>query len=194
MPRTVYPGLESVQDATLRSVLKNVFDMVGALQQQATGIGAVSKPLDTHLDAGTNRLTNVANPVADQDAVTLVHLKRYVEDRLTAVGVIDPSSGQSTVGGDCPETRRRPPMTALDTASMTAAYTASFTGLFGGTPSGVPGSGTNDTGYWVGVSNHYGKFSDGWCRAGWSRYWERKLAGDVTVDPGLGDLPAVYHP
>jgi hypothetical protein len=103
---------------------------------------------------------------------------------------------QTTFTGDptCPDNLKKPPMTALDDVTMTAAYTASFEGLYGRPPTGVPGSGIDDTAYWIGVSNHYGKFSDGWCRAGWSRYWELKLSGADSVDPAFGDVAAFYYP
>ena len=91
-------------------------------------------------------------------------------------------------------TPRRPPMTALDADSMQAAVRASFRGLYGREPSGLPGSGADDVGYWIRVADHFGAFSDGVERAGWSRYWELKLSGAESVDPRLGDIPARFQP
>ncbi len=95
---------------------------------------------------------------------------------------------------DCPAgAPRHPPLTSLDHQSMVAAYTASFRGLYHRDPTGQPGSGVDDTGYWVSTSDHYGQFSDGVCRAGWSAYWEMRLGGASAADPGLGDQPARFQ-
>jgi hypothetical protein len=88
----------------------------------------------------------------------------------------------------------RPPLVALDDASMRAAVIASYTGIYGHPPSGLPGSGAEDVGYWIAISNHYGEFSDHVCRAGWSKYWEEKLRGSDSVNPALGDQPAQFQP
>lgn len=85
-------------------------------------------------------------------------------------------------------------LTALDHTSMLAAYTASYVGLFGHAPSMQPGSGSSDGNYWIAVSDHYGAFSDGVCRAGWNRYWEQKLLGADSLSPSLGDQPAQFQP
>ena len=87
-----------------------------------------------------------------------------------------------------------PPLTGLDAPSMRAAIVASFRGLFGRDPTGVPGSGADDVGYWIAVSDHYGEFSDHIWRAGWSAYWEMKLAGSDSANPALGDQPARFLP
>ncbi len=89
---------------------------------------------------------------------------------------------------------KHPALTALDYTSMTAAIQASHVGLYGRPPTGQPGSGHDDIGYWIAVSDHYGEFSDGICRAGWSAYWEAKLAGSDSVTPSLGDTPARFRP
>jgi len=86
------------------------------------------------------------------------------------------------------------PLTDLDQASMRAAIVASFRGLFGRDPTGLPGSGADDVAYWIAVSDHYGEFSDHIWRAGWSAYWEMKLAGSDSANPALGDQPARFQP
>jgi len=88
----------------------------------------------------------------------------------------------------------RPALTPLDDGYMLAAFTASFRGLFGRDPSMQPGSGSDDGWYWIGVSNHHGAFSDNICRAGWSAYWEEKLAGNDNVPSELADQPARFQP
>lgn len=96
---------------------------------------------------------------------------------------------------ECTPANEHPPLTALDHASMLAAYTASFQGLYGHAPSMQAGSGVEDGNYWIAVSDHYGAFSDGICRAGWSAYWEAKLATNApSASPALGDQPARFQP
>jgi hypothetical protein len=84
-PAAKYPGLSRIQDADLQSVLKNLFDMVGQVQQQVPKIGTVTEPLAAHLDANANQIKAVADPTAPQDAVTLRYLQHYVESRVTSV-------------------------------------------------------------------------------------------------------------
>lgn len=90
---------------------------------------------------------------------------------------------------------KHPALTALDHDSMIAAYSASFRGVFNRNPTLIDGSGYDDGEYWVRVSNHFGEFGDGICRAGWNAYWEQKLACRCdSVDPKLGDQPARFRP
>lgn len=89
---------------------------------------------------------------------------------------------------------KHPTLTALDHASMVAAYEASFRGLKGRAPTWLSGSGADDGNYWIAVSDHYGEYSDGICRAGWNAYMELKLGGSDSVSPALGDQPARFQP
>jgi len=89
---------------------------------------------------------------------------------------------------------KHPTLTALDHESMVAAYTASFRGLKGRAPTWLSGSGADDGNYWIAVSDHYGEYSDGVCRAGWNAYMELKLGGSDSVSPALGDQPARFQP
>jgi hypothetical protein len=94
---------------------------------------------------------------------------------------------------DCPT--KHPALTPLDHSSMIAAYTASYLGLYGHPPSMQAGSGADDGNYWVAVSDHFGEFSDGICRAGWNAYWETKVGTlAASVSPALGDQPARFQP
>jgi alpha-glucuronidase len=53
-------------------------------------------------------------------------------------------------------------------------------------------SGAADIGYWVGLTNHYGQYSDGICRAGWNRYMEKRQQGiEDDVSAADGDSPAI---
>src|SRR6266568_2769341 len=95
-----YSFLTRITDPNVRSAVKVILDRLGAVEQSTQSIGTVSKPLDAHLDANAKRLMNIADPTADQDAVSLHTLKHYVDARLTAAGLIDPSTGQATPPAD----------------------------------------------------------------------------------------------
>jgi hypothetical protein len=85
-------------------------------------------------------------------------------------------------------------LTPLEHPAMEAAYLASFRGLYHRDPTGAPGSGPDDTGWWIRTFDHYGEYSDGICRAGWNLYTELRLAGAGSVAPTLGDESARFQP
>lgn len=115
--------------------------------------------------------------------------------RLLALFLLSCLAPIAATAQECTAANEHPPLTALDHASMIAAYTASFQGLYGRAPSMQAGSGVDDGNYWVAVSDHYGAFSDGICRAGWSAYWETKLGTNApSASPALGDQPARFLP
>jgi len=93
---------------------------------------------------------------------------------------------------DCPV--KHVALTLLDHASMESAYLASFRGIYHRDPTGVPGSGPDDTGYWLSTYDHYGRYSDGVCRAGWNAYTESRLRGLGGSSPEMGDQPALFLP
>lgn len=105
------------------------------------------------------------------------------------------SPAPALAGDDCPPGGvKHAALTGLDHASMEAAYHASFVGIYHREPSGVPGSGPDDTSYWISTFDHYGPYGDSICRAGWNAYTETKLAGADAADPKLGDQPARFQP
>ena len=106
-------------------------------------------------------------------------IKKIIASLIVALGV-----GVSGAYAQCTPSNTHPPTTALDHDSMLAAYTASFVGIFHRPPSMVRGSGYDDGEYWISVSDHFGEFGDGICRAGWNAYWEQKLACQCdSADP-----------
>lgn len=84
-----YNYLTQIRDRATRDTLKGLTDRVNALERSADTIGTVTEPLTDDLNAGSHRLTRVAPPTADTDAVTLRFLKSYVDARLSAAGLID---------------------------------------------------------------------------------------------------------
>ncbi|SRR6266508_3021455 len=94
-----YNFLLRITDSNIRNAIKALTDRVNTLETQAASIGQLTEPLDENLNAANHRLTAVANPTADTDAVTLRYLKTYVEARLSAAGLID-ASGHATTSTD----------------------------------------------------------------------------------------------
>ncbi len=84
-----YNFLTQIRDRSVRDALKSLIDRVNMLETQAATIGTLTKPLDTNLNAANHRLTAIANPTADTDAVNYITLKRYVDARLVASGLTD---------------------------------------------------------------------------------------------------------
>src|SRR5216684_3235952 len=83
-PVSRYPGLDRITDPDTRAVFKAIFDMVGQVQQQIPNIGKVPAPLAAPLNGNNHPLQSIADPVNPQDAVTLRHLQKYVESRITS--------------------------------------------------------------------------------------------------------------
>ncbi len=91
-----YAFLTQIRDRAIRDAVKLALDRITALEAQLTALGTVTAPLETNLDAAGHKLTALANPTADQDAVTLRYLKTYVESRLSAAGLIGPDGQAAT--------------------------------------------------------------------------------------------------
>jgi hypothetical protein len=89
-----YNYLAQIRDSIVRNALKILTDRVTALETQAADIGTLTKPLAMDLDAGSHKLTKVAPPTLDTDAVNLRYLKTYVDARLNAAGLTD-AAGQA---------------------------------------------------------------------------------------------------
>lgn len=79
MAESPYAALAKVKDAQLRAVFKLLLDQIGALQGQAESIGGVTRPLEGALDAAGNRLSVVADPEAEDDAVNLRTLRQMLK-------------------------------------------------------------------------------------------------------------------
>jgi hypothetical protein len=135
-----YALLSRIRDPILRDALKLVQDRITALETQITALGTLTAPLTTNLDAASHRLTALANPTADQDAVTLRYLKTFVENRLTAAGLIGPD-GQAAQPADSDngETARGVADAGADGDIGTGELTAYRAGLIiGGTANEYP--------------------------------------------------------
>lgn len=71
----------------LRKVLTPMFKRLEQLELQAGGIGTVTEPLSSALNANGQRVHTVADPTDAQDAVNLQTLKKYVESALRQKGL-----------------------------------------------------------------------------------------------------------
>lgn len=74
-------NLGSIEDLKTREALKHALDRIGHVETLTEGIGAVARPLSTHLDSNNKRLTQLGEPVDKQDAVTLDYMRKYIEAR-----------------------------------------------------------------------------------------------------------------
>lgn len=78
MAKPATPSFLNSASPELRKVLTPLFQRIVTLETQIAAVGTVSKPLDTHLDANAQRLTNVAEASAGSDVPTLDQMKKYV--------------------------------------------------------------------------------------------------------------------
>lgn len=71
--------LNSIKDKVARDAIRRMLVRLEKSEKLLTQqLGVVSRPLDQHLDANSNLLTNVQDPVSPQDAVTKIYLQKYV--------------------------------------------------------------------------------------------------------------------
>jgi hypothetical protein len=77
-----YHGLSDIKDPATQRTLKLLMDRIGSLEGQAGAIGTVSQPLTAPMNAGSQRITALADPSHPQDAVSLRYLQSYVESRV----------------------------------------------------------------------------------------------------------------
>lgn len=104
-----YPGLNQIPAGPIRDAVKNLFDMVGQIQQQVPQIGKVTAPLAGALQANGNQLKQVAAPTHGQDAVNLDYLRTYVENRVSTAlaasqAATTPTPAPAPPGGEGPIT------------------------------------------------------------------------------------------
>lgn len=96
-----YTGLLSVKDPTTRRVLKVMMDRLNTLEGQVVDLGRVTQPLATPMDAGTQRITTLADPTAEADAVNFRTLKRYVAAAIALnAAPVPPRTGEEDEGDE----------------------------------------------------------------------------------------------
>ena len=77
-----YPYVEQVQDPAAKKALRDAFDKITTLQARVAALEEASLQTGSPVNAGGQRLTNVADPKALQDAVTVAFLRAYVSAQL----------------------------------------------------------------------------------------------------------------
>jgi len=74
-----YSYLSQVQDRAAQAALKAAFDQINALQTQLTQLQAqMLAKSASGIDCGSQRLTNVAPPTSDSDAVTVAVVRQLI--------------------------------------------------------------------------------------------------------------------
>lgn len=79
-----YPYLSQVSDANAQKALKAAFDQLSALVHHVETLEAEVIRNTQALDANRQRVVNVGNPTAEQDAVTVAFLRAFVSAQLEA--------------------------------------------------------------------------------------------------------------
>ncbi len=90
-------GLGQVTDPQLRRVLDLLMRRVSTLETEAARIGSVSQALTQDLQGGHKRVTTIADPTDDLDAVNRRTLHRYVEAAIETA--LDPLTTYTTSTG-----------------------------------------------------------------------------------------------
>lgn len=81
----LYPFLGKITDPHLRMVLKMILDQTANINDQTPSIGKVTQPLDQHLDANSNKVQNLADPTAQQDAATKAYVDKQIYTAIRAM-------------------------------------------------------------------------------------------------------------
>lgn len=75
-----YEGLNRIADEATRAAVKRLFDRVNALETKVTALEAAALQNTANpMDAGGQRLSNLAAPTADSDAVTKSYLREVLQ-------------------------------------------------------------------------------------------------------------------
>lgn len=185
--KRVYPHVNEIGDWPAQQSTRLLWDRLHDLTEQLTAAQATIKSLT---DAHNATVTSVTTLEAHANATLALPQGPLAPAGPGAPSGTGGAGGGGGIGG-CTVTH--PALTPIDDTYLTAAATASFKGIYGRLP--TPGeTGPGDIPYWVSLTDHYGPYSDGVCRAGWNRYMELRMAGQASVDPSFGDVPALYQP
>jgi len=163
-----------------RPIHQAIFDGIGA-GGTGTSVGSITAP------PGTFKIVSgvKTNPKPIGGAVPTA---------TSGSGTTTPGTGGGGTtppgGGTVTCTASRPPITAYDDVTLTDLAERSLQWL--DETDQIPSGAEDDVDipYWVSKANKWEKFSDGICRIGWSKYWERQMAGEVSPPVAYADLQA----
>lgn len=86
-----YPHLSKIPDPATQAALKNAFDQINQLKQELITLQAqvLLKPTLTAegINIGGIRLTNVANPTSETDALNVGFARQLIQAQVEAFGV-----------------------------------------------------------------------------------------------------------
>lgn len=77
-----YPYTSQVTDANAQKALKAAFDQIAVLSNRLAALEASALRTTTTVNAAGQRVANLGNPTAEQDAVTVAFLRAYVSAQL----------------------------------------------------------------------------------------------------------------
>lgn len=77
-----YPYTSQVTDANAQKALKAAFDQIAVLSNRLATLEASVLHNDATVNAAGQRVANLGNPTAEQDAVTVAFLRAYVSAQL----------------------------------------------------------------------------------------------------------------
>lgn len=74
-----YAYLNTIPDEATRRVVKDLMDEINRLRQQVAALETTAVRNTTAIDANGQRVTNLATPTQESDAVTVAFLRAYVQ-------------------------------------------------------------------------------------------------------------------
>jgi hypothetical protein len=74
-----YQGLNSITDPSVREVVKGLFDEINALKRKVADLQSTAMVNSATIQANGQRLTGLALPAAETDAVSVAFLRQYVQ-------------------------------------------------------------------------------------------------------------------
>ena len=89
-----HPYISQVTDPNAQKALKAAFDLISALTHRVDTLEAEVIRNTAALNANSQRVVNVGNPTAEQDAVTVAFLRAYVSAQLEAFKGIGGATGE----------------------------------------------------------------------------------------------------
>jgi hypothetical protein len=152
-----------------RPIHQAIFDGIGA-GGTGTSVGSIAAPPGTFKIV--TGVTTILKPIGGA-----VPTATSGSGTTPGTGTTPPKPPPGGAPVEC--TASRPPITAYDDVTLTDLAERSLQWLdeTAQIPSGAEDD--VDVPYWVAKANKWEKFPDGICRIGWSKYWERSMAGEL---------------
>lgn len=85
--------VNKIADPNIRQAILEIYRLLGDQASTNAGIGSVTKPLTSHMNAGGNQVKKAMDPTEPQDLVTLSFLQSYVANFASALGSAGAAGG-----------------------------------------------------------------------------------------------------